>query len=199
MAASLSSFPAPSSKPTKTQPHLFLFSPAIGCWSLHLPITINWGQGSLSVLCVDFLVFGTNNLGRQAALDQPTTRCDFFFLLVHYAERRVSMVSSLWVLDRCTVRQLRSMSFECLPSPSPALRARREAFTAWGTMWWYVSSYLKVLTQRSHFSLPYPLSNSFLSLSSLLISHPRFKVLQVSFFVFCQPTRTHMEQVSICS
>jgi hypothetical protein len=32
------------SKPGKLQPCLFLFYPAIGCWHLHLPITINWRQ-----------------------------------------------------------------------------------------------------------------------------------------------------------
>lgn len=193
MAASLSSFPAPSSKPTKT------LLPSY--WLLESLFTNHNQLGARVTQCLMCWLscLWDKQPWKTSSIRSTHYKMWFFFLLVHYAERRVSMVSSLWVLDRCTVWQLRSMSFECLPSPSPALRARREAFTAWGTMWWYVSSYLKVLTQRSHFSLPYPLSNSFLSLSSLLISHPRFKVLQVSFFVFCQPTRTHMEQVSICS
>lgn len=38
------SFPS-KSKPGKTKPHLCLFSLAIGCWHLCLPIKINWGQG----------------------------------------------------------------------------------------------------------------------------------------------------------
>jgi hypothetical protein len=36
-------------KSTKPQPHLCLFCPAIGCWHLYLPVTINWGQGAPSI------------------------------------------------------------------------------------------------------------------------------------------------------
>lgn len=38
--------PSPLSKPMKTQPHLSLFCPAIGCQHLYSPIRSNFGAGS---------------------------------------------------------------------------------------------------------------------------------------------------------
>jgi hypothetical protein len=43
---------SPPSKPLKTQSHLYLFSPAIGCWYLYVPTRRNWGQGPCDGLYV---------------------------------------------------------------------------------------------------------------------------------------------------